>query len=420
MKISFGKLPFPRLRRAARPRWPMQVAHCLRVIASGSGAWREWLAGNADLDEVDPELREAIEHLGECVRTLRREKRQSRMVLESMADGIIALDAKGQITLCNAAACRICGVRDMLAVGMRLEDTEVHPEVSRLAHECVLEKKAFRSEIKLPGWPQRVVSIRAAWYAEAHSGADSAIVIFHDLTEVRRHEMSQKEFVANVSHELKTPITAVRTTAEALLAGAKNDEDFVDRFLNTIISESDRLSLLIEDLLEIARRDSGITKTEKLDCSVAEIVSRALKVVYPQAAQKSVAVETNVPEALVGFCDEAQAVQLVQNLVDNAVKYTLDGGRVEVSACEVDSNLVLSVKDTGIGIPHGEADRVFERFYRVDKARSRRLGGTGLGLAIVKDIVESHGGEIRLDTQLGKGSTFTVTLPGRTAEDAPA
>jgi two-component system phosphate regulon sensor histidine kinase PhoR len=266
------------------------------------------------------------------------------------------------------------------------------------------------TEVRLSGAPEKVVGIRAAPFSGSRQG-DIALLLLGDLSETRRHEKMQKEFVSNVSHELRTPITAVRATAEALIAGAKNDEEVVDRFLNTIVAESDRLSALIDDLMEIAKRESGVTRTEKGEFCVAEIVRRAFATVRPLAEQKQVEVGFAVSDGLVARADEIQLVQLVRNLLDNAVKYTPAGGRVDVAAARADGEISISVRDTGIGIPHGEVDRIFERFYRVDKARSRRLGGTGLGLAIVRDIVEAHGGRIEVVTELGAGSTFTVTLP---------
>ncbi|MCE5199295.1 cell wall metabolism sensor histidine kinase WalK [bacterium] len=349
----------------------------------------------------------------ERVKVLNLDKRRSNMVLERMADGIIAINRAGEVTLSNPAADQICGTRHPFVIGSQIEDTDAHPEIMRLAYECIASGEIMKSEIKLPGWPQRVVSIQSVPFSEDDSGTQAAMVILHDLTDVRRHEKNHKEFVGNVSHELKTPITAIRTTAEVLLGGAKNDPDFVDQFLNTIISETDRLSALIEDLLEIARRDSGIATLTKSCCNVAELVAQGVAVVLPQASARGIVVDVDVPDELVLQCDGSQIVQLIRNLVDNAVKYTPEGGSVSITARRLDEcGLALSVQDTGIGIPYGEIDRIFERFHRVDKARSRRLGGTGLGLSIVKTIVVSHGGKIDVESQLGKGSIFSVTIPG--------
>ena len=356
-------------------------------------------------------LRELLEELAESVKNLHLEKQRTEMALETMEDGVIVVDADLRICLVNRSVEGIFKAVGSNSLGRQLLDVELHPEVVRLADSCISNKQVAKAEIKLPGWPQRVIGIRATPFRAADS--DLAVIILRDLSEVRRHEQYQREFVSNVSHELKTPLTAVRTTAEALLAGAKNDEDLVDRFLNNIIKESDRLSVLIDDLMEIARMDAGVTKIHKNDVDVAFIIERALDVVYPQAARKEIMITKHIEDGLKAYCDELQTVQVVRNLADNAVKYTPEGGEVQISACKVDSGVEISVKDNGIGIPQGEVSRIFERFYRVDKARSRQLGGTGLGLAIVKEIVESHGGSITVHTQLGKGSTFIVKLPDK-------
>lgn len=381
----------------------------LKNLIEGRDAAASRKAVRSNMLSMGGRLYPLLEELVESIKTLRLEKRRTEMVLANMEDGVIVVDADLRICLVNRAVGDVFQAVGSSAVGKRLSDVDLHPEVVRLADSCISDKQVATAEIKLPGWPQRVIGIRATPFRIA--GFDSAVVILRDLSEVRRHEQHQREFVSNVSHELKTPITAVRTTAEALLSGAKNDADLVDRFLNNIIKESDRLSVLIEDLMEIARMDSGVTKTQKTDADVKYIVDRALDVVYPQAVRKGITITIDIEDGLTAYCDELQAVQMVRNLVDNAVKYTPEGGQVHVSARKVDSGVEISIKDTGIGIPQGEVGRIFERFYRVDKARSRQLGGTGLGLAIVKEIIESHGGNITVNTRLGKGSTFTVTLP---------
>lgn len=345
-----------------------------------------------------------------AVEALRQEKSRAEEVLSEVADGIIIVGGEGEVTLFNRAAEEMFGARALRARSQSVEAAEFHPEIARLAADCIAGKGVLSSEVRLPGVPEKTIGIRAAPFSGSQAGR-VALLLLHDLSEIRRHEKMQKEFVSNVSHELRTPITAVRATAEALLAGAKNDEDLVDRFLNTIVAESDRLSALIDDLMDLAKRDSGVTRMEKSEVSVQEAISRAFAPVRPLAEQQQVTVTFEVPEGIVIRADEIQLVQLVRNLLDNAVKYTPAGGCVNVSASLAGGEAAISVCDTGIGIPHGEVDRVFERFYRVDKARSRRLGGTGLGLAIVKDIVEAHGGRIEVDTQLGRGSTFTVRLP---------
>ncbi len=344
-------------------------------------------------------------------------KHRAELVLSNMADGIAAVDSEGIITLFNTAAESIFEKKALDVIGKKIEDADLHPEVANLAYLCINNKTALESEITLPGMPPKVISICATPLSTSEKGKGSAIIILHDLSEVRRNERYQKEFVSNVSHELRTPITAIRSTGEALLMGAKNDEDLLERFLNTILAETDRLSELIEDLLELARRDAGIIVIQKSKVAVGDVVKAAVDIVMPQAKQKNINIIIDIPKELSAFLDEMQFIRLVRNLADNAVKYSPEGSEVRIKASKQKSELVLSVEDNGIGIPHGEVDRIFDRFYRVDKARSRMLGGTGLGLSIVKDIVIAHKGRIDVETQLGKGSKFTVRIPNGELQD---
>lgn len=382
---------------------PAQIVRRVMTIAVGEPDCADF--GKESIDD-------AIDVLECKVNELRREKARAQMVICNMTDGIITLDYDGRVTFYNPATEILFPGKCNGLLGQKLKDVDLHPELARKAAECISEGDAFDSEIRLPGLPERVVGIRAVAFQNPITGGDLATLILHDLSEARRHEKSQKEFVSNVSHELRTPITSVRVTAEALLNGAKNDEQLVDKFLGNIISESDRLSALIDDLMEIVRRDSGIVLTEKSEVSVFDILRRVEALVKHQAEKDGISLIVSAPDNLMLCCDEIQIEQLVRNLVDNAIKYSSRGGSVSVEARSSGNRILICVNDTGIGIPQSEVGRIFERFYRVDKARSRRLGGTGLGLAIVKDIAKAHGGDILVDTQLGKGSTFTVSLPG--------
>lgn len=385
---------------------PESILAMLRALADGRNLEIAELAA----DGMDSDLLAAFVDLDGAIKSLRQQESRAEKVLSEIADGIITVDADGRVTLFNRAAEAMFGAGSLRARDDRIDAAEFHPEVARIAEACIAGGNVLSSEIRLSGVPEKVIGIRAAPFTGAPR-ADIALLLLRDLSEIRRHEKMQKEFVSNVSHELRTPITAVRATAEALIAGAKNDEQLVDRFLNTIVAESDRLSALIDDLMDIAKRESGVTRTRVTEIKVAEAIRRAYAPVRPLAEQKQIEIGFDVPDDLTVRADEIQIVQLVRNLLDNAVKYTPAEGRVDVSAVRAEGEVAISVQDTGIGIPHGEVDRIFERFYRVDKARSRSLGGTGLGLAIVKDIVEGHGGRIEVETELGVGSTFTVRLP---------
>lgn len=401
MAATFGTVAF----RADRaPTWTVVMLTASAIAAGAGGAY-------IFMETRLTKAQKTVRRLKKDVEGLRRELRRGRSVIMGTPNGVISVDGDGRITLFNPSSERMFGARSNDVIGRKIEEVDLHPELARLAHECIASKTAASAEIKLPGWPVRALWVRASSIGRRSEGSDCAMLIIQDVSDARRRQMHEREFVGNVSHELRTPITAVLTTTEALLAGAKNDPEVVDRFLGTIMSESKRLSTLIEDLLELTKRDYGVIKGRNEEVLVRDIVDRAVVAVMPQANVQGISLNVDVPGGLVAYCDETQMLQLVRNLADNAVKYTPDGGRVDVSARREESELVIRVSDTGIGIPQGEVDRIFERFYRVDKVRSRRMGGTGLGLAIVKEIVDSCGGGVSVDTSLGSGSTFTVRLP---------
>jgi two-component system phosphate regulon sensor histidine kinase PhoR len=246
------------------------------------------------------------------------------------------------------------------------------------------------------------------------------VLVFHDITDLRRLEKIRKDFVANVSHELRTPLTSIKGYVEALLDGAKDDPVASTKFLDIILKQSDRLNLIIEDLLELSKIESGGISFKEEPIELKSLVERVLSVVKPIADKNRHRLTTAIDPGLPAVAgDEGRLVQVLTNLLDNAIKYTPEGGTITIGATLVPplgkteflaSAVDISVADTGIGIPEQDRPRVFERFYRVDKARSRELGGTGLGLAIVKHIVEGHGGQVWVEANHPRGSRFVVRL----------
>ncbi|MEN6521702.1 MAG: ATP-binding protein [Armatimonadota bacterium] len=241
--------------------------------------------------------------------------------------------------------------------------------------------------------------------------ADPAIANQVSTNDTRSREEAQKEFLDNIGHEMRTPLTAIRLTAEVLLSGAKDDPELLAMFLRNLVKESERLSLLIEDLLEIANGVSRSRKLRMTSIDINSLVSRVTNLNTSKAVDDQVTLIIKTPGNIVVNADEQQVEQVLDNLLRNAIKYTQAGGMVTINAKEDSNSVSLIVSDTGIGIPENEVPKIFERFYRVNKAHSRKLGGTGLGLSIVKDIVEAHNGTITVETELGKGSTFTVSFP---------
>lgn len=238
------------------------------------------------------------------------------------------------------------------------------------------------------------------------------MLVFHDITDLRCLEKVRQDFVANVSHELRTPVASIKGYTETLLEGAMDDRKNAQDFLRIIHSDSERLAKIIDDLLELSRIESGALKMSLKPCRMGSVVRQALSSIKKQAGSRSLGIETSIPENLPDvLADEARLFQVLLNLMDNAVKYNKEGGKIIVSAADKDRFIEVRISDTGVGIPAKDLPRIFERFYRVDKARSRELGGTGLGLAIVKHIVQAHGGDISVESVLDRGSTFSFTIP---------
>jgi two-component system phosphate regulon sensor histidine kinase PhoR len=237
------------------------------------------------------------------------------------------------------------------------------------------------------------------------------MLVLHDLTELRRLEDVRKQFVANASHELRTPLTSIKMTTETLLLGAKEKPEDRDRFLAMINTETDRLVALVNDLLDLSRIESGSAQVHLEPVSVGPLIAEIREEMQARAEERGQSLRMDAPAGLMARADSTALRQILLNLVDNALKYTPAGGLVEILAAPEGERVRIDVKDTGIGIPRADIHRIFERFYRVDKARSRQLGGTGLGLAIVKHLLEVQQGTIVVGSELNRGSTFTVSLP---------
>jgi two-component system phosphate regulon sensor histidine kinase PhoR len=266
-------------------------------------------------------------------------------------------------------------------------------------------------ELKLPGEPERWLQINAAALASIDRRKLGTILVFHDLTRLKQLERQREEFVANVSHELRTPLSLIKGYVETLLDGARDNPEVAERFLKIIERNTQRLDFLIQDLLTISALESGRMQLDSAPVNLPALVEKVFADLNSKAATKPISLVNELPE-LTAHGDANRLDQVFANLVDNAIKYGRAGGGVTVGGKKLDGErLEIFVRDDGPGIPPESLDRVFERFYRVDKARSRDQGGTGLGLAIVKHIVQAHGGEVRVESELGKGATFFFTLP---------
>jgi two-component system, OmpR family, phosphate regulon sensor histidine kinase PhoR len=400
-------------RRVTRP--VRQMRAIAQRMAEGDLAQRVALAGRDEVAELGQALNRLAAALADKVQSLEAQRAEVAALLERMVEGVVALDGRGRILLLNS------GARAMFALGDAPVEGRPFVEVIRqkalvdLVNACRSGAQPDRREIELGPPVDRVLRAHAVAvpFARDETGA---MLVLHDVTELRRLERVRAEFVANVSHELRTPLTAIKGYLETLLDGALDEPQHARRFLETARRHADRLGRLVDDLLQLSDVETGKVALRLEPVEVDEVVATVTAMFEGQAGQKAVLLETDVPAGLEVHADRDRLVQILVNLVDNGVKYTPEHGRVVIAAARADGGLVaIDVTDTGIGIPSTDLPRITERFYRVDKARSRELGGTGLGLAIVKHLVQAHGGTLRIESDLGKGTTVRVILPAAPA-----
>jgi two-component system, OmpR family, phosphate regulon sensor histidine kinase PhoR len=334
---------------------------------------------------------------------------EKEALFNSMVEGVLVLDPDGRVRLANRALENLFALSDGFVGKTVLEALRIH-ELGLILNRLAKEGKVIGAELILPGLEQRIFEVNAASIFDREGQQKGVILVFHEVTRIKKLEKTRQEFVANVSHELRTPLALIKGYVETLIDGAKDVPETQDRFLNSIERNANRLALIIEDLLTISRLESGkiVLKYSKIDLHVA--VMRTIEDFYPRSTQKNVRMVNAVPKGLIALADADRLNQVFSNLIDNAIKYGRNDGLVTVKARLTEGKIEMAVHDDGPGIPPDSLARVFERFYRVDKARSRDQGGTGLGLAIVKHIVQSHGGKVWAVSQPGLGSAFFFTL----------
>ncbi|MFO0910110.1 MAG: ATP-binding protein [Isosphaeraceae bacterium] len=352
---------------------------------------------------------------------LERDRQQLRAVLSGMAEGVVAVDSRRRLVFANPSADRLFGLGPS-AVGRLMLELVRSPQIQTAVEASLTGPGPYQGEIKLPGRDPinrataRVLSVHGT--PLPGSPPSGAVLVFHDVTELRRLERMRQDFVANASHELKTPLASIKAYTETLLDWALKDDSVNERFLRRIEEQAERLNMLILDLLSLARIESGELLYDHRPLALAPLVTRCVDAHRDRAESKGLSLLLDqsdlLPDTLVR-ADEEALRQILDNLIDNAVKYTATGGTVRLGCSTTREWVTLAVSDTGIGIPREDLPRIFERFYRVDKARSRELGGTGLGLSIVKHLVQSIGGQVEVTSRVGAGSTFRVQLPRASA-----
>lgn len=340
------------------------------------------------------------------------EQAKISVILNNMIEGVLACDQSKRILIMNPSAESIFGISSKSTLGKSLLETTRNPVIDQAMDQAIRQKMRVTEEIELHYPERKTLRLNAIGFEPTEgSQSISGILVLYDVTEMKKLESMRQDFVANVSHELKTPLTSIKGYTETLLAGAIEDRDRAKTFLKMMDEDSERLSRLIGDLLELSKIESReiLLKPEALE--LKKEINQVLSGFKTALDDKKIKVENQVSSSMYVFADRDRLKQILINLTENAIKFNQPEGRIIFNAVSDGNKVKIQISDTGIGISKEIIPRIFERFFRVDKARSREGGGTGLGLAIVKHLVEAHGGEIWCESQSGKGATFFFTLP---------
>jgi two-component system phosphate regulon sensor histidine kinase PhoR len=374
------------------------------------------LAGLADA------LNQMASQLQERIATIIRQSNEQKAVVGSMVEGVFAVDNEERIISLNKATCQLLGIDEVHSQGRNLQEVIRNADLRRFVDRVLTSSEPIDHDVVLHGNPEGVLQARGAALHDATGRAIGAVVVLNDVTEFRRLEHIRRDFVANVSHELKTPVTSIKGFVETLLDGAVKSPEDTERFLTIVAKQADRLNAIIEDLLSLSKIEQGEDAGDIVleNAVLAEVLAAAVHDCQRQADERQIQVQMACDPDIVAHINGPLLEQAVINLLDNAIKYSEPGRTVQVLGSQSHREVTITVADRGCGISVEHLPRIFERFYRVDKARSRKLGGTGLGLAIVKHIVQAHGGRVAVKSELGTGSTFTINLPRPLAARMPS
>ncbi|OPZ30948.1 MAG: Alkaline phosphatase synthesis sensor protein PhoR [Lentisphaerae bacterium ADurb.BinA184] len=397
----------------ARPLGRMQEGAAR--LANGDFSGRLRVSHSHEIDALAAALNQMAEQLDDRFHAVTRQRQEMEAILAGMAEGVIAIGPERQIVRLNQAAARMLGVKPGEAVGRRLLEVVRNPALQQVVEQALAGQAPAEGDARLQGEAGEIdVQVRGSRLAGGAGGPGGAVIVLNDVSRLRRLENVRREFAANVSHELRTPVTSIRGFVETLQDGAIEDPATARRFLGILASQTERLNAIIEDLLQLARveKEHEDGPLAKESCSVPALLRGAVQACAGKASDRGIALVVECPDDLQGRAAPTLLQQAVANLLDNAINYSPQGGRVEVRGFRQGEGFGVSVRDWGCGIAPEHHGLIFERFYRIDKARSRELGGTGLGLAIVKHIMQAHGGRVTVESAPGQGSTFTLTIPG--------
>jgi two-component system phosphate regulon sensor histidine kinase PhoR len=388
-----------------------EMSAVAKRLAGSDFSRKAIIRSNDEMGDLARALNHMADELSARVSNMSSEKTKLETILSSMFEGIMLTNDTGEILLLNPSIRKLFFI-DSVPEGKRplevMRNNAIQDIVDRVLHE---NREVMTQEVAVSLPEAKTIMVNGVPIVKDNV-TEGAVFVFHDITELKRLEDIRKDFVANVSHELRTPISSIKGYAETLLDGKVDNEKNVKEFMNIIYQDSNRLARLIDDLLDLSKIESGKMNMELEPLDIRPVAERSLDVLEKLAKDRTITVRLDIPANLPRVTgDHTRLLQVFLNLLDNAIKYTPAGGTVNLKAHSKDGMVQVDISDTGIGISEKNLPRIFERFYRVDKARSRELGGTGLGLSIVKHIVQAHNGQVWVQSTLGQGSTFSFTIP---------
>ncbi len=385
----------------------------VRRLSEGQWTARVTIPDARETAELAEAFNQLADRLQRRVSILTQNNNEQKAVLASMVEGVLAVDSQARIISLNRASCRLLGLEQAHVQGKRLQEVVRNADLSRFVSRALADEKPIQADVLLLGDRERVMQAHGSALHDLEGRPIGAVIVLNDVTDFRKLEHIRRDFVANVSHELKTPVTSIKGFVETLLDGAMEDPVDSERFLRIIAKQADRLHAIIEDLLALSK----IEQTQDSEALVLvpvplkQLLESAMATCQSSARDRRIEVKRQCPDELLVDVNTLLFEQVLVNLLDNAVKYSEPEHQVRLSAAASGGEVTISVTDQGCGIADEHLSRIFERFYRVDRARSRKLGGTGLGLAIVKHIVQAHHGRVSVESTVGVGSTFTIHLP---------
>jgi two-component system phosphate regulon sensor histidine kinase PhoR len=387
-----------------------KIIHASGRFARQDFSHKIFIDSKDEIGELAATLNQMAQNLEDKIKEIEMKNQHLVAILESMVEGIIVIDKNSRILSINPTVEKIFNIAKQASIGRVFLEVIRNNDMSEIINTVIEDGKSVSCELSLV-WPvQKVFQVNASPIFEKNM-VGGCVMVIHDITEIRRLETMRRDFVANVSHELKTPLTSIKGFVETLLEGALEDKENSRHFMQIIQDHTNRLDILVNDLLDLSYLETKEVILEKEKTNLKDMADNVLASFKTQLKKKMILANNELPKDLIASVNKNKIEQVFTNLIDNAIKFNRENGNLKVYNQDLDNGIKIIIEDSGLGIPAKDIPRIFERFYRVDKARSRELGGTGLGLSIVKHIIELHNGSVGVESIEGLGSKFFFILP---------